>query len=110
MKKEIKLKDPNTCEHYKEVGCIKDICTCYTLVESTPMQQFAEWYNDYCTNYGMYPNEWEVNKKIKELLPIEQKAIEDTELHLSQLIQLIDGHLDPLHPIRHSSSYLQLKK
>lgn len=43
----------------------------------TPMQQFAEWYNDYCTNYGMYPNEWEVNKKIKELLPIEQKAIED---------------------------------
>ena len=29
--KEIQLKDPNTCEHYKEVGCIKDICTCYTL-------------------------------------------------------------------------------
>jgi len=33
MKKEIQLKDPNTCEHFKEVGCIKDICTCYTLVK-----------------------------------------------------------------------------
>jgi hypothetical protein len=25
------LKDPNSCEHYIEVGCIKDICTCYTF-------------------------------------------------------------------------------
>jgi hypothetical protein len=31
MTKEIQLKDPNTCEHFKEVGCVKDICTCYTL-------------------------------------------------------------------------------
>ena len=31
-KQEIQLKDPNTCEYFKEVGCIKDICTCYTLV------------------------------------------------------------------------------
>ena len=30
--KELILKDPNTCEHYKEVGCVKDICTCYTLI------------------------------------------------------------------------------
>jgi len=32
---EIHLKDPNTCEHVKHVGCIKDICTCYTLVPKT---------------------------------------------------------------------------
>jgi hypothetical protein len=25
------LKDPNLCEHYIEVGCIEDICTCYTF-------------------------------------------------------------------------------
>ena len=25
------LKDPNSCEHYIEVGCIEDICTCYTF-------------------------------------------------------------------------------
>lgn len=31
MTKEIQLKDPNTCEHFKEVGCVKDICDCYTL-------------------------------------------------------------------------------
>lgn len=37
--KEIQLQDPNTCERYKEVGCIKDICTCYTLV---PKQETIE--------------------------------------------------------------------
>ena len=30
--KEVQLKDPNTCENYKEVGCLKDVCDCYTLV------------------------------------------------------------------------------
>ena len=30
--KEVQLKEPNTCEHYKEVGCIKDVCNCYTLI------------------------------------------------------------------------------
>jgi hypothetical protein len=25
------LKDPNSCEHYIEVGCIENICTCYTF-------------------------------------------------------------------------------
>jgi hypothetical protein len=25
------LKDPNSCEYYIEVGCIEDICTCYTF-------------------------------------------------------------------------------
>jgi len=29
--KEVQLKGPNTCEHYKELGCVKDICSCYTL-------------------------------------------------------------------------------
>jgi len=28
---QVVLKDPNSCEHYIEVGCIKDICTCYTF-------------------------------------------------------------------------------
>ena len=33
-RKYVQLKDPNTCEHYiKEVGCIKDICSCYTLAK-----------------------------------------------------------------------------
>ncbi len=32
-KVEIKLKDPKECEYFKEVGCIKDICTCYTLLD-----------------------------------------------------------------------------
>jgi hypothetical protein len=31
-KKEIQLKNPATCEHYKELGCVKAICECYTLV------------------------------------------------------------------------------
>ena len=30
---EIKLKNPKECEYFKEVGCIKDICTCYTLLD-----------------------------------------------------------------------------
>ena len=30
--KEVQLKDPNNCENYKEVGCVKDVCDCYTLV------------------------------------------------------------------------------
>ena len=30
--KELQLKDPNTCENYKEIGCVKDVCDCYTLV------------------------------------------------------------------------------
>ncbi len=30
--KEVQLKDPNTCEYYKEFGCVKDICNCYTLI------------------------------------------------------------------------------
>ena len=35
MKKvEIHLKNPNECEHNVEVGCIKDVCDCYTLVSS----------------------------------------------------------------------------
>ena len=28
---EVQLKDPNNCEHYKEFGCIKGICSCYIL-------------------------------------------------------------------------------
>jgi hypothetical protein len=32
---EQKIKDPHTCEHYNEVGCIKDICTCYSLTPDT---------------------------------------------------------------------------
>jgi len=30
--KELQLKDPNTCENFKEFGCIKDNCTCYILI------------------------------------------------------------------------------
>lgn len=30
------IKDPELCEHYKEVGCIKDICDCYTLIKVKP--------------------------------------------------------------------------
>lgn len=30
--KEVQLKDPNICGNYKEVGCVKDVCDCYTLV------------------------------------------------------------------------------
>jgi hypothetical protein len=42
-KKEIQLKNPNTCEHYKEVGCVKDICECYTLVpKQETIEQVAE--------------------------------------------------------------------
>ena len=33
-KVEIHLKNPNECEHNVEVGCIKDVCDCYTLVSS----------------------------------------------------------------------------
>ena len=29
------LEDPNGCDNYKEVGCIKDICTCYTMKPKT---------------------------------------------------------------------------
>lgn len=42
-KQEVKLKDPNTCEHFKEVGCIKDICTCYTLVPKQETLEEREW-------------------------------------------------------------------
>jgi hypothetical protein len=28
---EVKLSNPLTCDYYKEVGCIKDMCSCYTL-------------------------------------------------------------------------------
>jgi hypothetical protein len=43
--KEIKLKDPNTCEHYKEIGCIKNICDCYTLVsKQETLEKAAEKY------------------------------------------------------------------
>jgi hypothetical protein len=37
--KEVQIKNPNTCEHYKEVGCLKDICDCYILV---PKQETLE--------------------------------------------------------------------
>jgi hypothetical protein len=47
----------------------------------TPLQQFAEWYNQYVKDYDMYPNEWECNKMIEMLLPIEQKAFEDAAVH-----------------------------
>lgn len=59
MKKkiEVQLKNPNDCEHFKEVGCIKDICTCYTLVETDEekaeiyaKQMWGEYYdNEYDT-------------------------------------------------------------
>jgi hypothetical protein len=29
------LKDPNTCGNYTEVGCVKDICKCYTFEPKT---------------------------------------------------------------------------
>ena len=30
--RELQLKDPNNCAYYEEIGCIKDVCDCYTLV------------------------------------------------------------------------------
>jgi hypothetical protein len=32
---EKRIKNPHTCEHYNEVGCIKDICSCYSLTPDT---------------------------------------------------------------------------
>jgi hypothetical protein len=37
--KEVQLKDPNTCEYFKEVGCMKNTCSCYTL---TPKKETLE--------------------------------------------------------------------
>jgi hypothetical protein len=41
--KEVKLKDFKNCENYKEIGCIKDICDCYTLITET-LEEAAENY------------------------------------------------------------------
>jgi len=32
---EKRIKNTHTCEHYNEVGCIKDICSCYSLTPDT---------------------------------------------------------------------------
>lgn len=42
--KEVQLKDPSNCEYYKEVGCIKHICTCYTLIPKESKEQTVEEY------------------------------------------------------------------
>lgn len=51
-KQEIQLKDPNTCEHFKELGCIKDICTCYTLVsKQETLDEVAEKESEYLADW-----------------------------------------------------------
>jgi hypothetical protein len=46
--KQIILKDPNTCDYYKEVGCIKDVCDCYTIItKQETIEEVAEkFYED----------------------------------------------------------------
>jgi len=43
----------NTCEHFKEVGCIKDICTCNTGPKQESVEEAAErWYDSTEENKG----------------------------------------------------------
>jgi hypothetical protein len=49
---EIQLKDPKTCEHFKEVGCIKDICTCYTLVPNQETLEEPTMITDWLDEHG----------------------------------------------------------
>jgi hypothetical protein len=58
---EVQLKDPNTCEHYKEFGCIKDICSCYILKHKEETLEDELWSNvfakirQYGLNYIVLP-------------------------------------------------------
>lgn len=48
----------------------------------------------------------------KMYFPLEATTedFDNLELHTGQLIMMIEDFLEPLHPIRHNSSFLKLKK
>jgi hypothetical protein len=52
---EVQLKDPNNCEHYKEFGCIKDICSCYILKDKEETIEDELWGNVFAKirQYGL---------------------------------------------------------
>lgn len=45
--KELQLKDPNTCENFKEFGCIKDNCNCYILIDGSKQETIEEAAENY---------------------------------------------------------------
>ena len=68
---EVQIKDPNTCEHYKEVGCIKDICDCYILVpkqetlEEADKKSFGEIWSTLTTEQSKYLKGY-INRQVED--------------------------------------------
>ena len=46
------------------------------------VQEFQDWYNQYCKEYGMFPTDWEVNQMLdNKIKPLEEKQTTDAILY-----------------------------